>query len=177
MWPDQLWLFYSKGQHRQALEWLRAMALGKESSKHAAPRVYMVKSVEYLRMLRRNDSALVVEFSQWLLERDPALGLQVFMVKNQPHPPQQQQQQQQQQQVALDRRMRTSSNSDDTSETGSSSVDSAAASSSSSSQDIGAHVVPPSQVLQLLGVFDRSAKSSAMARHTRAPMVRISTSS
>jgi hypothetical protein len=81
-WELLVWLYYSKGLHQRALRWLANKAVAAESGDSGldGPNVERCirMTVEYLQGLGRKHEQLIYEFSQWVLERDPVQGLEIF---------------------------------------------------------------------------------------------------
>lgn len=66
-------LYQTKGQHRMALDLLKAMAES-EGTGLSGP----AETIRYLQSLGSEHRALICEYSNWVLERDPEEGLKIF---------------------------------------------------------------------------------------------------
>ncbi|XP_066141377.1 vam6/Vps39-like protein [Euwallacea fornicatus] len=80
---DLIILYQTKGQHRKALELLQTEKSMEEES--------VEKTVKYLQKLGSENMALILQFSEWVLKKEPEKGLKIFTedlpeVENLPRP-------------------------------------------------------------------------------------------
>ncbi|CAG9762236.1 unnamed protein product [Ceutorhynchus assimilis] len=80
---DLIILYQTKGQHRKALELLQTEKSLEEDS--------IKKTIKYLQKLGSENMGLVLEFSEWVLNKEPEKGLKIFTedlveVENLPRP-------------------------------------------------------------------------------------------
>jgi tetratricopeptide (TPR) repeat protein len=82
----ELVLFYkTKGLHERALVLLRQLGEGSKSKDGSAytDMLGVRQTIRYLQELRDNN-ALILEFSKWVLKKEPILGLKIFQTKDCP---------------------------------------------------------------------------------------------
>ncbi|KAL1489629.1 hypothetical protein ABEB36_013573 [Hypothenemus hampei] len=80
---DLIILYQTKGQHRKALELLQAEKSIEEES--------VEKTIKYLQKLGLENIGLILQFSEWVLKKEPEKGLKIFTedfpeVENLPRP-------------------------------------------------------------------------------------------
>ena len=76
---DLVDFFYGKHLHRQALELLQKFGQAKESNESAPQLTGPQRTVAYLQNLNAEMIDLILEFAEWPLMNDPALGMEVFL--------------------------------------------------------------------------------------------------